>query len=134
MAPGVTGPGHPVRDPPTVSHWFSLALSPEGGVALSAFWFGNPPAIGAPSGSGGYEPSVPGRARALGAKRMPSTVAVNSASSPPRVHLSPLLPLPLPWPLLLPLPKGHLLVSSFCTGFVTWIVPARPNGPEHPLG
>src|ERR1700736_806667 len=127
-APGVIAPAQVVGEPPTVSHWFSLARSPPLGTARSGFWLGKPPASGAVSLSGGYAPGVPGSANRLGSGRLGRMNAGTDSVSPPSVQS-----LPFGFPLPPPVPNGQRLVSVFWTAPLTGMLPTRPKGVEQPL-
>src|SRR5712664_4844293 len=82
-APGVIAPGHGVRARATVWQAFSLARSPAGGAARFAFSLGRLLLKGAVSPAGGYEPTTPGAASALGLKPNPRRSELKTAVSLP---------------------------------------------------
>src|ERR1700693_6627024 len=82
--------GHAGAAPPIVSHWFSFARSPPGGVARSGLWFGRLTRSGGVSPAGGYAPRTPGPTNGFGANPRERIVESKIADSCPRLQVNPL--------------------------------------------
>src|SRR6266853_5444096 len=104
--------------PTIVSHWFSFARSPPGGLARSGFWLGRLIRNGGVSPEGAYAPRTPGATNGLGANATERIVLSKIVLSCPRLHDA-------------PVNAGQVLVALFCTDPTTGTLPAYPSAPEH---